>query len=483
MKATEYLEFTGAGLAEAIRKGAISDREAFNAARARCEAVNPQINAVVHTWYDEAERRLAERGSGPLWGVPFLYKDLSITYAGQPLTFGSRFWKGNVSQVHSTISQRYQAAGLITFGATNTSELGLACETAPSAFGPTRNPWNLSRSSGGSSGGAAAAVAAGIVPVAHATDGGGSIRIPSHCCGVFGMKPTRGRNPFGPFLGEGWNGLSGHHVISRDVADSALFMDISNGAEPGDPYAAPAVPEGFSSAVGRPDRKLRIAVLTETYDGRAVDPECKAAVEKAAKLAQEAGHIVDYAYPKVDMAALKRATRILVGTNARGALRRRGQELGRDWTRDDIEPSTWAWAEEAGSLPADAYVDAVIAIHRIGRIVGNFFETYDVLMTPSFAVPAPPVDTVDVREPDLDRYYAALRGLSEFTSIHNSTGVPACSMPVHWTDAGLPVGVQIAACLGGERTLFALAGQLQQASQWTEAQKQLFRTESFKAAD
>lgn len=481
MKATEYLGFTAAALAAAIRKGAVSGREALDAARARCEAVNPQINAVVHTWYDEAERRLGQGGSGPLWGVPFLYKDLSITYAGQPLTFGSRFWAGNISPAHSTISQRYQVAGLITFGATNTSELGLACETAPSAFGPTRNPWNLSRSSGGSSGGAAAAVAAGIVPVAHATDGGGSIRIPSHCCGVFGMKPSRGRNPFGPFLGEGWNGLSGHHVISRDVADSALFMDISNGAEPGDPYAAPAVPEGFSSAVGRPDRKFRIAVLTETYDGRAVSSDCRAAVEKAARLAQEAGHTVDYAHPKVDMAALKRATRTLVGANARGALRRRSQELGRAWTRDDVEPSTWAWAEEAGNLSADAYVDAVITIHRIGRIMGNFFETYDVLMTPSFAVPAPPIDTVDVRESDLDRYYSALRGLSEFTSIHNSTGVPACSMPIHWTDAGLPVGVQIATRLGGERTLFALAGQLQEASRWTEMQDTLLQTEIFKS--
>jgi amidase len=479
MTLDDYLACSAIQLADAVRSGRASATELLAAARARAEQVDPQINALVRTWYGEAARRAAARPAGPLGGVPFLYKDLSIAYAGQPLSFGSRFWAGSVAVGHTEISQRYLAAGLVPFGQTNTSELGLACETAPTAFGPTRNPWNLARSSGGSSGGAAAAVAAGIVPAAHATDGGGSIRIPSHCCGVFGLKPSRGRTPFGPVLGEGWNGLSAHHVVSRDVADSALLLDVVHGASPGDPYAAPAVPEGFASAVGRPEKRYRIAMLTETYDGRAVDPDCVAAVEFAARLAADAGHHVEPARPAVDMAALKRATRTLVGANARGALLRRSRELGRPWTADDLEPSTLAWAAEAGRLTADDYVAAVVTIHAIGRTLGTFFETYDLLLTPTFAAPAPPVDTVDVREPDFDTYYAKLRGFSEFTSIHNSTGCPACSVPVYWNAAGLPVGVQFAARLGNERALFAIAGQMQEMTRWTDRQRTLLQSATF----
>ncbi|BBK44387.1 amidase [Allostella vacuolata] len=475
MNQADYLACTATQLADLVRTGQAGAGELLAAARLRSEQVNPQINAVIHTWFEEAGRRLLDRPSGRFGGVPFLYKDLSITYAGQPFSSGSRFWAGAVGAGHSTISRRYLDAGLVPFGTTNSSELGLACETAPTAHGPTRNPWNPARSSGGSSGGAAAAVAAGIVPVAHATDGGGSIRIPSHCCGVFGLKPSRGRTPFGPLLGEGWNGLSAHHVISRDVGDSARFLDATHGAEPGDPYAAPAVPEGFASAVGRPDRPFRIAVLTETYDGRPVHPDCRAAVEQAARWAESAGHQVDLARPAIDMEALKRATRVLVGANARGALLRRSRELGRPWTAEDVEPSTLAWAEEAGRLSADDYVAAVLTIHGIGRTFGAFFEGWDLILTPTFAAPAPPIDTVDVREPDLDTYYARLRGLSAFTSIHNATGCPACSLPVHWNAEGLPVGVQLATRLGGERTLFAVAGQLQEISRWTDRQRRLLQ--------
>lgn len=479
MHLDDYLSRTASDLARLVRSGEVTALELLACARARTEQVDPQINAVVRTWYGEATRRAGERPQGALGGVPFLYKDLSITYAGQPMSAGSRFWDGAVAAVHTEISNRYLAAGLVPFGQTNSSELGLACETAPTAFGPTRNPWNLARSSGGSSGGAAAAVAAGIVPAAHATDGGGSIRIPSHCCGVFGLKPSRGRTPFGPLLGEGWNGLSAHHAISRDVADSALLLDLVHGPSPGDPYAAPAVPDGFASAVGRPDKRYRIAMLTETYDGRAVDPACVAAVERAARLAADAGHHVEPARPTVDMEALKRATRTLVGANARGALLRRARELGRPWTAMDLEPSTIAWAEEAGRLTADDYVAAVLVIHGIGRTMGAFFEQWDLLLTPSFAVPAPPIDTVDVREPDFDVYYAKLRSLSEFTSIHNSTGCPACSLPVHSTADGLPVGVQFAARLGNERALFAIAGQMQEMTRWTDRQRTLLQSATF----
>ncbi|WP_374449038.1 amidase [Stella sp.] len=479
MHLADYLSRSAVGLARTVRSGEATATELLACARARAEQVDPEINAIVRTWYGEAARRAAEGPSGPLGGVPFLYKDLSIAYGGQPMSAGSRFWRGAVAPAHTEISRRYLAAGLVPFGQTNSSELGLACETAPTAFGPTRNPWNLARSSGGSSGGAAAAVAAGIVPAAHATDGGGSIRIPSHCCGVFGLKPSRGRTPFGPLLGEGWNGLSAHHVVSRDVADSALLLDLVHGPSPGDPYAAPAVPEGFASAVGRPEKRYRIAMLTETYDGRPVDPDCVAAVELAARLAADAGHHVEPARPAVDMAALKRATRTLVGANARGALLRRARELGRPWTADDLEPSTIAWAEEAGHLTADDYVAAVLTIHGIGRVLGEFFETWDLLLTPTFAVPAPPIDTVDVREPDFDTYYAKLRSLSEFTSIHNSTGCPACSVPVHWNAEGLPVGAQFAARLGNERALFAIAGQMQEMTRWTDRQRTLLQSATF----
>ncbi|CAO3360635.1 amidase [Azospirillum melinis] len=467
----EYERYDAIGLAGLVRHRAISPLELIEEAIRRIELINPAINAVVHTLYDEARRVAAATDpsdplAGPLAGVPFLLKDLNILYKGQRTSNGGRLWQDNVADHDSTITARYRAAGLIVLGYTNTAELGLACETAPSAFGPTRNPWDLSRSAGGSSGGAAAAVAAGLVPAVHGTDGGGSIRIPSSNCGVFGLKPTRARNPFGPDNGEGWNGLSVHHAITRSVRDNAALLDATHGPEAGDPYAAPAFAGRFLDAVTQEPPRLRIAVQTTDHGGNAIHPDCVEAVHAAARLLADLGHEVEEARPAIDAEAMKRATRIIVASNIANVLRLRGEALGRRVIAEDVEPITWLWAQEAQSYTGEDLARSVWTIHRLARVLGGFFQRYDVLLTSTFAAPPLPLHTVDTRSTDLDAYYEGLRRYSAFTSLYNCTGVPAASVPLHWNADNLPIGVQIATRLGEDALLFSLAGQLERARPW-----------------
>jgi len=469
----EYETFDATGLAELIRSRQVSAREVVEAAIARIDARNPRLNAVVSRLDQQAldaARALdgagAEAGAqAPFAGVPFLVKDSGIQVQGERTSNGSRFWADHRAPHDSTVTARYRAAGLILLGFTNTAENGLASETAPALYGPTLNPWDPARSPGGSSGGAAVSVAGGFVPAAHATDGGGSIRVPSANTGLFGLKPTRGRNPLGPDIGEGWNGLSVHHVITRSVRDSAALLDATHGAEPGDPYAAPAFTGRYADILTRRPRPLRIALQTVGHDGAPVDPVVQIAAREAAELLAYLGHHVEEARPHIDLLAVKRATRIIVGANTANVLHTRGLQAGRPATRADVEPITWLWGEEGRRNSAQDLAWAVTTIHQLSRAFGRFFERYDVLLTPTLADPPLPLRTIDQQAHDLDAYFEILYHHTIFTSVYNCAGLPAATVPLVWAH-GLPIGVQIAGPLGADDRLLALAAQLEGARPW-----------------
>jgi len=464
---TDYDAHDALGLAELIRRREVSAPEVLEAAIARVEARNPALNAVVHSFFDEARATAAQPLHGPLAGVPFMLKDLGVQVNGQRVTNGSRFWQAQVCSKDSTIISRYRAAGLVLMGMTSTAEYGLSCDTTPSLQGPTVNPWDAGRMPGGSSGGAAVAVASGMLPAAHATDGGGSIRIPSSCNGVFGLKPSRGRNPIGPDVGEGWNGLSAQHVITRTVRDSAAFLDVSHGPEPGDPYAAPAFNGGFLDGLARPGPRLRIAFQQVDHFGQPMHPVTAAAVREAAALLAELGHQVEEDRPRFDAEALKWDMFTIVGCNLLQALHQRAKVLGRAPTPEDVEPITWAWAERCLQHSGQDMARAIGTIHATARALGRFFQRHDVLLTPTCATPPLPARTVDMRMGDLDAYYERLYGNNTFTTVYNCTGLPAASVPLSWAD-GLPIGVQIAAPLGHELRLLQLATELEHAQPWAD---------------
>ena len=323
----DYAQYDATGLAELIKKKAVKPDEVLDAALERVEKSNPKLNAVTHRMDDEARATL-KRGvaKGPFAGVPFLLKDLYALYKGQPVTNGSRFWKGYVADHDITLVERYKAAGLVVIGRTNTPELGLTMTTEPVALGPCRNPWNLARSSGGSSGGSAAAVAMRMVPMAHATDGGGSIRIPAANCGLVGLKPTRARNPQGPDVGEGWAGMATAHCVSISVRDCAALLDATHGPAPGDPYCAPPPERPFLKEVGAPAGSLRIGLVTAGPDGAKPHKDCVAGAKDAAKLCEELGHRVEETEFKFDKALFQRAVWIVIAANARSEERRVGKE-------------------------------------------------------------------------------------------------------------------------------------------------------------
>ena len=373
----EYRKLDATALAEAIAKGDLGADEVLEAAIARAQAVNPELNAIVHEQYDKARnwarnwaRNLArneDASDGPFKGVPYLLKDLGAFDAGEPCTMGSRLWADFVPDHDATYTERCKAAGLVIMGRTNTPELGLNATTEPTLHGATPNPWNPGHSAGGSSGGSAAAVAAGILPMAHATDGGGSIRIPAANCGLFGLKPTRGRNPAGPDVGEGWSGMSTGHVVSRSVRDSARMMDCTHGPAPGDPYAAPPPDQPFIEEVGADPGQLRIALMTDGFDGRPLDPECIRGVEDAAKLCADLGHRVEIARPALDVAAVLQASRTVIAGNVWTAVRLRCEALGREPSGQDVEAVTWAFAQEGLKSSAGDYAAAVMVMHQCGH--------------------------------------------------------------------------------------------------------------------
>jgi amidase len=464
----EYEAQDAVGLAAWVRAGEVSPQELLEAAVARVEARNPALNAVVIRAFEEG-RKAIEAGlpDGPLRGVPWLLKDLHAAWKGVRLTNGSRFFADNVSDYDSELVSRYQRAGLVLFGRTASPELGGTSTTESVLHGETRNPWKPTHSAGGSSGGAAAAVAAGIVPAAHATDGGGSIRIPASCCGLFGMKPTRARVPSGPKVGEGWSGMSVQHAVSRSVRDSAALLDAAHGPASGDPYFAPAPARPFLAEVGADPGRLRIAFQTRAFNGAEVDRECIAAARDAAELCRTLGHDVEEAELAVDRDLLARCVGTIIGASQRATLVERAAELGREVTADDVEPLTWLIAEQGRQAGAADYVAALRGMHRIGREVARFLERYDVLITPTMATPPLPLGRLALTRSDFPGLVTDLARTIGFTQLFNASGHPAMSVPLCWSSDGLPIGVQFAGRFGDEATLFRLAAQLESARPWS----------------
>jgi len=466
MKFADYRKYDAVGLAALIVKRQVSAKEVLETAIARAEQVNPSINAVIHKQYDQA-RRAVTHGlpQGPLSGVPFLIKDLGFFEPGEPATRGSSLFKDYVANHESAYVTRCKKAGLVFMGRSSTPEFGLNPNTEPRIYGSCHNPWNVAYSAGGSSGGAAAAVAAGILPMAHATDGGGSIRIPAAQCGLFGLKPSRGRISMAPDAGEGWGGLSAGHVVSRSVRDSAVMLDCTAGLEPGDPYAAPAPEHPFAQSIERPPRKLRIALMLKDHRGAKLHPECLKAVEGAAKLCQSLGHLVEEADPKLDMVALRPMNARIAAANTAQTCNLRWKALGRTPNPDDVETGTWAVYQRGLKVSGVEYIEAIAAAHAIGRKMAAFLTSYDAILSTTLAGPPPKLGYFD-QNGDIQTFTERVTEYLSVTPLHNATGTPAMSVPLHWSSDDLPIGVHFAGRYGEEATLLALAAQLETAQPW-----------------
>jgi amidase len=461
----EYANYDGIGLADLVRKKQVSAAELLDEAIARTAQVDPEINAVVVKHYDYARRQI-DQGlpDGPFTGVPFLLKDLDLL-ATTRTTFGASIFKENVADHTGTLAQRFLDSGVTIFGKSSSPEFGLLPTTESRLFGPTRNPWNLAHSSGGSSGGAAAAVAARILPLAHASDGGGSIRIPASASGVFGMKPSRARNPLGPDRGEGWGGFACGHVVSISVRDSAVMLDAIHGPEASSPYVAPPPERPFSQEVGRDPGWLRIAFTDKSPYGDAIDPEIAAAVRDVAALLAGLGHHVEERAPVLatDPAAV---ISTIVAANTALTVRLVEQRLGREMTDSDFEVLTLASAHNAQKASATDYVAAQLGAFSISRGLAGFFETCDVFLCPTLCSPPLRIGEINSMSDDLSHIAPILRRYMPATSMFNMSGQPAMSVPLAWNAAGLPLGMMFASRYGDEATLFRLAAQLEQERPW-----------------
>lgn len=467
-------------LGKLVRDGEITARELYRETRARVEAVNGQINAVVEDLSSIAEDCLTGIESGkldkqsPLAGVPIFLKALMSAVEGAPLTAASQATRGLIALFDSSVTARLKQAGTVICGMTNSPELGLNTSTESQYYGPARNPWGENLSTGGSSGGAAAAVAAGIVPLAHASDGGGSIRIPSACCGLVGLKPSRGRVSFAPAAGEGWAGMAYVNAVSRTVRDSAAFLDLIAGPEPGDPYSAQAPARPFLEEVGVEPRPLRIGLCVKSFNGEAVDPACTAAVREAALRCEELGHEVHEIEPAHDTESFWPTIEPVIAANVAAALTAIGRLRGKAVTSDEIECNTAQMREMGEAMTATDYLARVAQMNLISRQVAGLFAKVDIILTPTMAVPEIPLGFLDTRNEDRDVFGAAIRPTTAFTALFNVTGMPAISLPLVWRENGLPIGVQFAAPGGDEATLIRLASQLETAFPWRHRRPPVF---------
>jgi amidase len=460
MNFEDYRRHDAVGLAELVARREVSAGELLDAAAARMAEVNPKINAVTLDLTDRARAEPAEHGA--FNGVPFLLKDLGAALAGTPTTGGSRLFAEAVAPADSAITAAYKGAGLSIFGKTNTPEFGLWPFTESEFLGVCRNPWDLSRTPGGSSGGAAAAVAAGIVPAAHASDGGGSIRTPASCCGLFGMKPSRGRVSFAP-VGEGWAGASIQHAVTRSVRDSAALLDIVCRPQPGDPYFLSPPERPFVEEAAREPGRLKIGFMAGAMQAPGLDPECEAAVREAARLCESLGHAVEEVVIPGDVAAMQAAAGQVIAASITASLDAYAEQRGRPVEPGEVEGLTMATYRRGATVTAAAYVRGLSALHAYTRAQAQLFETYDVLLLSTLGSPAVPVGWI-LERPELigERLFAFMPNTQAF----NNTGQPAMTAPLAQSASGLPIGLQFVARMGGEATLFRLAGQLEQARPW-----------------
>ena len=475
--ATDLANMDATDQAELVRSGEASPEELVEAAIARVEAVNPELNAVIHELFEEglAEARSPDLPDGPFKGVPFLFKDLGAAYAGQPMHLGTKLLKdiGFRAPVDTTLAQRFRAAGFVVIGKTNTPELGILPTTEPEAYGASRNPWNTEHTTGGSSGGSGAAVASGMVPVAHANDGGGSIRIPASANGLVGLKTNRQRTSEGPLIGDMMGGLTVELCVSRTVRDTATILDAVHGSAPGDPYVAPPPLRDYVEELDA-GRTFRIGVMTDPpVPGLDAHPECVAAVEGARKLLDGLGHTVEDAAPLDEQLAetldIEDSFLTKWAAGQAATLDQLAMIVGREVTADDVEPLTWVLAEIGRDRTAGQFLTDHGKQQLVARGIAGWFEGgYDLLVTPTMAEPPVPLGTFDQRSGEpLEAFRRAVPS-GAFTAVFNATGQPAISLPLHWTEDGLPVGVQFVAPFGREDVLIDVAAQLEGAAPWID---------------
>ncbi len=406
--------------------------------------------------------------------MPFLLKDILGEMAGVPTRQGSVFMPAFPAMQDSTLTARFHKAGLVTFGKTNVPEYGLLPITESTLYGPARNPWNTGYTPGGSSGGVAAAVAAGIVPVAHANDGGGSIRIPAACCGLVGLKPTRARNPLGPVLGDVMSGLIAEGIVSRTVRDTAAMLDATHGAEPGDPYPAPPVTNAFADEIRRKPKKLRIGFATTNLSGQKVHPDCIAAVRSAAELCQDLGHTIEESSPQIDNAVLSEAFMAVWASGLVQIIDMITLLTGAKPSRKTLQGLTMALYEVGKTINAGAYLNAIAMLQGAAREVAAWHQTFDVWLTPPRGAPPLPIGAVYRGARDPQTAFAPIIDYVPFTAIQNATGQPAINLPLYWNKVGLPVGVQFVGRYGDEATLLRLAAQLEKARPWKDKRPPIF---------
>jgi amidase len=461
-----YLDATAQ--AKLVRRGELTAVDLVDASIAQIEKLNPSINAVIATFFERARAQAAAAAhDGPFAGVPLLLKDIVAEYEGTSLSEGSAFLANNyVSPKDSELVRRYREAGFIIVGKTNTPEFALMPTTEPAHFGPSRNPWNTEMTTGGSSGGSAAAVAAGMVAAAHGNDGGGSIRVPSSCCGLVGLKPTRGRNSMGPYYGDVANGLLCDHVITRSVRDTAAILDATAGPAAGDPYWPRTPDRPFAEEVKTKPKRLRIGLGTRPPTGASAHPDCIAAAESTAKLCEELGHEVVEASPNIDGARLYKAFGNVWAGFLCWAIKDWAARMGREPEEKYFELATWRTFLHGKRQSSGDYLLAVQALQQISREVAVFYEDHDVWLTPTLAQPPVPLGYFDYARETSKQHIARLAEFTCFTLIGNATGQPGISLPLHWNDDGLPIGIQFLGRYGDEATLLQIAGQLERAQPW-----------------
>lgn len=465
----DYADYDAMGLAELVAKKDVSPGELLDAAVTRAQAAQKELNCFSAIFPDIARAQIdAGLPDGPFKGVPYATKDLAVEITGAPLTNGSRAWKGNVAARDSVITERYKAAGMTLFGATTSPEFGLTTSTESKLYGQTRNPWDTARTSGGSSGGASSTVAAGVIPMAQASDGGGSIRIPAACTGLFGMKPSRGRTPMGPGKTENWNGQSTVHAVSRSVRDNAALLDATHGREPGSRYVAPDPEASFLSALDTDPKPLKIAFWDTAPNGTRADADAQAGLDATAKLLGDLGHTVEVASPDLDGAALGKGVLMTISAAMAVTMEDRGIALGRELGGDDMEPVTQRFVEFGKTVPMTELMRANDAAINAAIQYDHFLDAggYDFVLAPTLSRKPDMLGVLSLDPVDFDAYGEAVGSFAAWCAVFNQTGAPAMSVPLHWTDDGVPIGMMLGARCGEERALFALAGQLERAAPW-----------------
>ena len=468
MELSEYVRHDAIALKELLDAGEVSADELRETALRAIEDVEPQLNAVVHGPFEEP---VPHDPAGPLAGVPFALKDLVCAVAGYPMEFGSRMFEGNIAEADTTLGARFKAAGLVTLAKTATPEFGINANAAAVVNGPTRNPWDIERIPGGSSGGSAALVAARALPMAHANDGGGSIRIPASWCGLVGLKPTRGRVPIGPEVGEAVSGFPAELAVTRSVRDTAAVLDAVCGPSPGDKYYVARPDSAYADDVGADPGRLRVALYTGAFAGLSPEPEVVAAVEATARELEGMGHTVEPAAPEFDTEALRLAN-LTIWTSSTAALAYGlGAQMGREPREDNLETATWAVIQHGAKVSAMELEMAQFAQNAIGRALGAFLDDYDVFLCPTLPVPALPVGSLDQNDPKhttAESWFDEVFPYLPYTPLFNMTGQPSISLPLGTSSEGLPIGVMLSAQALREDVLIRIAAQLEQALPWAE---------------